>query len=197
MGKTLTTAEQKAFLTRIGLPAGSILSRRSSWKKFQRASAWAWYDAAARAVGPLEVDGKCGPYTTTHARVSMNNGYRIAPHFRLSEFECGCHGKRRGCKLVWYSRNMVRRLEQVRAELYPGGLTILSGYRCAAHNASLEGSSKTSAHLDGLAADIPQRHPAGKFRKYGFHGIEVRRRNGLVSHVDIQTGLRPNTVFTY
>lgn len=197
MGKTLTTAEQKAFLSRIGLPAGNPLSRHYSWKKFQRASAWAWFDSAARAVGSLEVDGKCGPATTVHARVSMNNGYRVAPHFRLSEFECGCHGTRRGCKKVWYSRNMIIKLEHVRQELYPSGLTILSGYRCAAYNATLPGSSKDSAHLAGLAADIPQRHPAGKFRYRGFHGIEVRRRNNLVSHVDIQTGLKPDTVFTY
>lgn len=197
MGKTLTTAEQKAFLRRLGLPASTILSRRSSWKKFQRASAWASYDAAARAVGALEVDGRCGPATTTHARVSMNNGYRVSPHFRLAEFACGCGGKRRGCKLVWYSRNMIRKLEDVRRELYPSGLTILSGYRCAGHNATLPGSSKDSAHLVGLAADIPQRHPAGKFRGRGFHGIEVRRRNGLVSHVDMHPDLKPDTVFHY
>lgn len=197
MGTTLTTAEQKAFLRRLGLPAATPLSRRSSWRKFQRASAWASYDPAARKVGPLKVDGKCGPATTTHARVSTNNGYRISPHFRLAEFACGCGGTRRGCKRVWYSRNMVRELEDIRRDLYPEGLTILSGYRCRAYNATLPGSSKDSAHLDGYAADIPQRHNAGAFRMRGFRGIEVRRASGLVSHVDLKPELRPDTVFYY
>lgn len=193
--KTLTIAEQKDFLRRIGLPAGTVFSRRASWRKFQRASAWAWFDDAAAAVGSLEIDGKCGPATTVHARASMRHGYRVSPHFRLSEFACPCGGKRRGCKRVWYSRYMVRKLETIRARLYSSGLTILSGYRCPGHNATLPGSSPTSAHLDGNAADIPQRHEPGRFRGLGFHGIEVRRRNGLVSHVDIQAGLRADTVF--
>jgi len=57
------------------------------------------------------------------------------------------------------------------------------------------GGQPDSAHLEGRANDIPQRHPASDFKGRGLHGIEVRKHSKKVSHVDIQRGLKADTVF--
>jgi hypothetical protein len=186
---------QKAFLSMLGLPYRFAWQRKSSWKKFQHASAWYAFDTAASKVGALVVDGIPGPKTQVHVAASKRHHNRVAPNFALREFACPCGGRNAGCKGVWFSHVMVRKLQQVRADLYPSGLAILSGYRCRKVNASLPGSVPNSAHLDGLAADIPQRVTGWQLHRYGFHGIEVRRSTGKVSHVDLRADLKVNTVF--
>lgn len=81
---------------------------------------------------------------------------RLSQNFFLDEFECKC-----GCDMPEdvedNIRKIAQRLEAIRrAAAMP--LTITSGYRCPAHNAS-EGGSKHSYHLVGLAADVHTLYP--------------------------------------
>ena len=68
-------------------------------------------------------------------------------YFKKSEFDCKC-----GCGLNNMSKEFVGWLEFVRTVL-DAPIIITSGSRCQTHNNSV-GGSKTSPHLNGLAADI-------------------------------------------
>lgn len=70
-------------------------------------------------------------------------------HFRSSEFACNCgcgHPAKLDAKLLY-------RLELLRSH-FGKPVVITSGLRCKNYNRSLAGSSKTSAHLSGDAADV-------------------------------------------
>lgn len=70
-------------------------------------------------------------------------------HFRASEFACHCgcgHPAKLDAKLLY-------RLELLRS-YFGKPVVITSGVRCRKYNNSLRGSSKTSAHLSGDAADV-------------------------------------------
>jgi|GEM_PF-5212281 len=165
----MSIAAQKAFLTAIGVPSATTAQRKSSWQVFQAASAWHYFDKIAKKAGTLDVDRAPGPLTQAHVAAPKAAGNRIAPHFWLAEFVCGAEGNTH----VQNDRDLFRALETFRAERAPGGVTIVSGYRCAAHNKAV-GGSKTSAHLLGKTADIcPHVKPANA-RGFGFHGIGIR-----------------------
>lgn len=71
------------------------------------------------------------------------------PNFREDEFKCPhCGSIGDGI-----SESLVDALQYLRTK-YGVGITITSGYRCKAYNDSLTGSSKTSKHLTGQAADF-------------------------------------------
>lgn len=74
-------------------------------------------------------------------------------HFKHSEFACGCGG--RHCKgyPVEPSFRLALLLEALRIE-EGKPINITSGVRCKTYNKSLPGSSNTSAHMSGLAADF-------------------------------------------
>lgn len=85
-------------------------------------------------------------------------GIRVSPHFTFAELTATDH--REFLELQadppWQVRaNLVRLaydlLEPARALVGP--LRVNSGYRCAPLNAAI-GGSKTSRHMDGLAADV-------------------------------------------
>lgn len=193
--KPLTLTQQKVFLRALGLPYKYAWQRSASFKKFQRASCWHDFgSAASKAAGPLVQDGKCGVKTSAHARDSMRHAYRIAPHFTLAEFACGCGGRRLGCKWVDISRNLVRRLENLREAHYQGGMEIVSGYRCKGHNRAV-GGIRTSAHPDGTASDVRGRVKAKQLRNLGFRGIGVSKVTGLVIHLDLDPSLPTDYVF--
>jgi uncharacterized protein YcbK (DUF882 family) len=72
---------------------------------------------------------------------------KISPHFSRKEFECSC-----GCGFDTVDVELVEILEDVRFH-FNSPVTITSGCRCEAHNASV-GGAKDSWHTKGRAADI-------------------------------------------
>jgi len=182
-----TTAQQDAFFKAVGLPYGSVSKRKASTLRWQEASTW--------TSGGLKDDGIFGAVTTKDAAIAAKNGYRISAHFALAEFRCACGGKYSGCKVTQVHRALIIKLEKVRTDGYPSGIKILSGYRCATYNSSLAGAYSASAHLYGLAADFDANRGPDWFKGRGFHGIEVRKWSGEVSHVDLRSGLGNDVVF--
>ena len=71
----------------------------------------------------------------------------MTPHFTRKELACPCCGQ---CEMDEY---FLDTLEHIRVECgFP--LHVNSGFRCEKHNRELEGSSPSSQHLLGRAADI-------------------------------------------
>nr|DAW61260.1 MAG TPA: peptidase [Microviridae sp.] len=73
-----------------------------------------------------------------------------APHFKESEFKCPCCGSL-GQRI---HPRLLFRLECMRSYFGDCPIVITSGYRCRKYNSSLKGSSKTSGHMKGKAADL-------------------------------------------
>jgi uncharacterized protein YcbK (DUF882 family) len=73
--------------------------------------------------------------------------YKLSPNFTVKEFACSC------CGIVAVERLLIEELEKFRSALGNLPITVLSGYRCPAHNSSV-GGAKASQHLNGLAVDI-------------------------------------------
>lgn len=179
MAKIMSVTRQIATLKRLGLPYLTKAQRKASWIVFQEAQTW---------TAPLDPDGVPGPLTTAAVNMAAKHNYRVSPHFHLREFACPHCGK------VKVARKLLVALEKVRKRNYPTGLRIVSGYRCAKHNAKV-GGIPTSAHLKGEAADIPAKFKPDNFKGLGLHGIGYKARHGLVTHVDVKTGLKANTIF--
>ena len=84
----------------------------------------------------------------------------LSPHFALAEFTASQTAARLGIDnapppdIVENLRRTAEMLEDVRYMLGGKPILISSGYRCAALNAAVPGSSATSAHLTGKAADF-------------------------------------------
>ena len=72
-------------------------------------------------------------------------------HFKREEFRCKCGGKYCDGFPVEPDRGLVRSLDLFREKL--GVPVTIGGIRCPQHNANQKGSSPTSKHMDGLAAD--------------------------------------------
>lgn len=87
------------------------------------------------------------------AAYKMRDKNKLSKHFKKSEFKCGCRGKYCDGYPVTVNPKLIGILEKLRS-YYGEPITITSGLRCKKHNNSLAGSSKTSAHLKGKAADI-------------------------------------------
>src|SRR5574341_916111 len=86
-------------------------------------------------------------------------GTRVSPHFTFAELTVTEHRDvldEQADPPVQVRANLVRLaadlLEPARALVGP--LHVNSGYRSPALNAAIPGSSKTSRHMDGLAADV-------------------------------------------
>lgn len=78
----------------------------------------------------------------------------ISAHFNKSEFRCGCGGRYcNGYNGKEVSTSLLNILEKLRS-YYGRPIVITSGIRCQKYNDSLRGSIKTSAHIQGKAADI-------------------------------------------
>jgi hypothetical protein len=137
-----SVAAQQRILAGIGFPlaadgdAGPLTRQAITW--FQEA----WTRTR------LDVDGLWGPDTETAARACLADHGRVSDHFSLAEFACRCRWPRA-------HRKLVAGLEQYRtARFTQGGLVIVSGFRCAAHNIAI-GGARSSQHLQGRAADVP------------------------------------------
>lgn len=72
---------------------------------------------------------------------------QLTPHFRLSEFRCPCCNAADPLAALL----LAQQLQKARDEY--GTINIISGFRCARHNATVGGKAN-SQHLFGLAADI-------------------------------------------
>ena len=78
----------------------------------------------------------------------------ISAHFNKVEFKCGCGGRYcNGYNGKNVSTSLLNILEKLRS-YYGRPIVITSGIRCQKYNDSLRGSIKTSAHIQGKAADI-------------------------------------------
>lgn len=141
------------------------------------------------SLGPaLAVDGVLGPKTSAALEESDQRrraGRRTASeHFSFREFACKCDHTAPSCEGIRVLRPLIGSLERLRAQFYPGGLTIVSGYRCPDHNKAI-GGAKTSQHLFGAAADVPKKVSAAKVATLdAFAGIGKHPKSGLVDHVD-------------
>jgi zinc D-Ala-D-Ala carboxypeptidase len=101
-------------------------------------------------------------------------------HFTEEEFTCNC-----GCGVNEIKSDLIDRLEAVR-KLHGMPMHINSGYRCKVSNDNA-GSSDTSSHLLGEAADISCTNSKDRFalvRHLGtqFHRIGIHKQ---FLHVDI------------
>lgn len=137
-------------------------------------------------LGPaLTVDGVIGPKTAAAAAECAAKDGRLSEHFRAEEFWCGCGGKKTGCQVLLVRRQLLRSLESLRAVFYPGGLSIVSGYRCAKHNTAVGGAAG-SHHMDGTAADVPGVATLGRLKpRQWFAGYGCRSKaDPVVVHVD-------------
>lgn len=87
------------------------------------------------------------------ATTTRNTG-GISAHFNKTEFRCGCGGRYcNGYNGKEVSTSLLNILEKLRS-YYGRPIVITSGIRCQKYNDSLRGSIKTSAHIQGKAADI-------------------------------------------
>lgn len=105
----------------------------------------------------------------------------LTAHFSSHEFACHC-----GCKAVNVQVDLLRALEDVRA-LVDAPITVVSGFRCAKHNAAV-GGAKKSYHMQGVAADIKTKDMAALYlailKVPAIKGIGIYLRPGGWIHVD-------------
>ena len=88
------------------------------------------------------------------AAVTSQTTGGISAHFNKTEFRCGCGGRYcNGYNGKEVSTSLLNILEKLRS-YYGRPIIITSGIRCQKYNDSLRGSIKTSAHIQGKAADI-------------------------------------------
>jgi len=109
---------------------------------------------------------------------------KLSEHFNDYEFECHC-GK---CALTPPPKKLLRVLEDVRSH-FGKPVTIMSGYRCEAHNTAV-GGAKRSKHKLGIASDIivsgvaphkVHKHLTTKYpNKFGIG------RYGYFTHIDVR-----------
>jgi hypothetical protein len=139
-------------------------------------------------LGPaLHVDGILGPKTKAAAQESWDRHQDhegdVSAHFSAHEFACGCGGKFKGCQKLLCHRELLKSLESLRTVYAPGGLTIVSGYRCPTHNEKV-GGVQGSMHLQGLAVDIPPVANATNLRSHGWFAGYGVKKSGMIVHVD-------------
>ena len=72
----------------------------------------------------------------------------ITPHFKPYEFACSD-----GSDPIFVSPRLVEVLEAIRTH-FGAAVTVTSGYRTVSYNKTVSGSSSTSQHCNGLAADL-------------------------------------------
>ena len=113
-------------------------------------------------------------------------------HFQDSEFDC------KHCGLNAMQESFLVRLDKAR-EIAGIPFVINSGFRCLVHNRNI-GSSDTSSHPKGRAADIRCRTSRSRFRVFkglmdaGFTRIGIRPN---FIHVDSDPDKSPEVVWIY
>lgn len=178
---SLTDAQVTTVLRNLGWRVRTSGERTQAIKHFQLG--WA-------LGGALKADGVVGPKTTAALTTSEKRRRAgqgtVSAHFSFSEFACQCHGKYSDCPRIWVKRELLVSLEMLRTRFYPGGLSIVSGCRCNAHNEAVGGVAN-SQHLLGSACDIPYTRGCSSKQLAQlriFAGLGRSRSTGLVRHVD-------------
>jgi len=144
----------------------------------------AWTPTENSGFAPLAVDGDVGVKTAAALDLSVLLGGLVSQHFRAREFAC------KHCGWIKVDRELLVQLEKLRSVAFPHGLSVVSGYRCQAHNRDI-GGARNSQHLQGTAADIPPDLSLNHVRSLKlFTGIEYRA-DDHVYHVDVR---RPGSV---
>lgn len=143
-------------------------------------------------LGPaLKVDGIAGPLTTRALDQTLDHGGRITAHFRWVEFQCHCRQTLAGCDGIVVRPELASALEPLRAEVYPRGLLIVSGYRCPQHNADQHGA-RMSQHLRGAAIDVPPVASVAQVeRLQDWRGIGYGATSKKVVHLDMRPDATP------
>ena len=80
--------------------------------------------------------------------LAAEGGRQVTPHFKVREFACND-----GSDPVFISQALADILENIRVH-FGKPVHINSSYRTVSYNESVDGSSSTSQHCNGLAADI-------------------------------------------
>lgn len=125
----------------------------------------------------------------------------LSANFNKSEFACPC------CGVEKMQPEFIDLLQRAR-DYSPHPMKIISGYRCAKHNAELKDSKSDSAHLGGWAVDIACTSGAMMYdlfdlcRRVGFtrFGLENRVVDGVkrfLFHVDSDPAKPKNVIWTY
>ncbi len=117
----------------------------------------------------------------------------ITENFKREEFACSCCGK----DDIDYE--LVKKLQTLR-EIYGSPMAITSGVRCEQFNSKLPGSSKTSSHIAGKAADISVVNSAVRFRLIKLALEMGWKRVGIAGnfiHLDIDESKKQNIIWTY
>lgn len=147
----LSRRAQQRFLKEWGFYSGTPNGKdtkayHNSVKEYQR-------------VHNLVNDGSWGPKTQAQYEKdvdvyeNLKKGY-ISPHFKKTEFKCGCKGKLcDGYNSKEPNMKLILILEVIRTKF---GLPVVltSGVRCDQYNAKLSGSISKSEHRNFKAADI-------------------------------------------
>lgn len=97
---------------------------------------------------------------------------KLSPHFDSAEFACRC-----GCGASTVDPRLVSLLETIHAKINRP-IHIVSGKRCAAHNAQV-GGAKHSQHVEGKAADIQ----ASGHTPAELHAVISQLHNSHLAHV--------------
>lgn len=116
--------------------------------------------------------------------------------FNNTEQQCHC-----GCGVNLMQGDFMRKLDQIREEL-DTPLTIVSAYRCAAHNTAVSTTGETGPHTTGRAVDIAA---SGRLK---FRILEAARARGMTRfgigksfiHIDDlgkEQGFPGNVIWSY
>lgn len=109
---------------------------------------------------------------------------QITDHFRVYEFAC-----KDGSDVVFVSQALADILENIRTH-FGKPVHINSGYRTVSYNKTVSGSSSTSQHCNGLAADLHvDGHTHQEVYKYACQLLGDHGGVGLYSwgvHIDVR-----------
>lgn len=149
----------------------------------------------------LKVTGLSNAATSNAVKVSLARARKDLPtasaHFSFTEFACKCGGAFTSCPRIWIKRTQLARLEMYRAKT-KAGVSIISGCRCAGHNAKVGGASG-SRHKSGDASDVRPTVDKDTLRGWGiFTGIGYNASSDLAAHVDCRPGsVKTPTIWRY
>lgn len=170
-------ADMAGALKKFGWKVDSDARITQALKDFQRG----W-----NLGNPLPITGTNGPETRYAIRLSLreHNAGRAdaSPHFSWLETKCKCGGRYNGCAIIRVHRGLFVGLETYRK--VAGPTSLVSVYRCAAHNQKVGGAT-SSQHVYGAAADLNPKLKTAKVESMrAFAGIGFQAASGLVRHVD-------------
>lgn len=131
----LTTAKRKEYFKYLGLGTYT----KANIQKFEK-----------KYLPSKYCDGEYGSVTDNLLR-HCYNVKKFTTNFSPGEFRCKC-GKCSGYP-SYMKENELKNLQAIRTK-FKKPMTITSGMRCKSYNSSLKGSSATSKHLTGMAADF-------------------------------------------